>query len=104
MKTKKIVLLFFLTAVLFELLFTYADSINGNGTRFWAINIWCSITIGCFVMSLLIKVGAFKMFLCSHKSQRFIRNIYGDEINQCDCRSLYQCEDCNKIIKSNDLK
>lgn len=103
MKTKKI-FLYLLTAIIFELLFTCVDSLHGGGTKFWAINIWCSVTIGCPVAFCLIQLGVFKRYLCSHESQRFIRNVYGDEINQCDCRSLYQCEDCKKIIKSNELK
>lgn len=39
-----------------------------------------------------------KMLWCSHKRIRFIRNIYGDEINLFNARSEHKCDDCGKRI------
>lgn len=41
--------------------------------------------------------------LCKHNDKTFIRNIYGDEINYLNCRSLWKCNHCKKEIKSDQL-
>lgn len=43
-----------------------------------------------------------KLF-CKHENKKFIRNIYGDEINHQNARSLHRCQDCGKIIRSGHL-
>lgn len=48
-----------------------------------------------------------KRLLCDH-DLKFVRNIYGDEINQISppnktIRSIYMCEKCRKIIYSTAL-
>lgn len=41
---------------------------------------------------------------CKHTEQRFIRNIYGDEINHCNgSRSVWQCKKCGTIVFGNSL-
>lgn len=47
--------------------------------------------------------------LCNHANTTHIRNIYGDEINLRASnskvyRSLWQCKDCGKLIKKEELK
>lgn len=49
-----------------------------------------------------------KRLFCKHKNQKFIRNIYGDEINRVSSakqvyRSIYQCQDCGAIIYHGEL-
>lgn len=44
-----------------------------------------------------------KRLWCKHRNQKFWRNIYGDEINRLNCRSIWECRDCEKIIRSNSL-
>jgi len=51
-----------------------------------------------------------KRILCNHNKDIFVRNIYGDEINACNKRSVWQCSKCgsfrwsdylNKNVKGN---
>ena len=45
-----------------------------------------------------------KKLFCNHNTKLiFIRNIYGDEINQLNARSIWRCSDCNKLIYKNIL-
>ena len=48
-----------------------------------------------------------KRIFCKHKNLIFVRNIYGDEINQVSLkhtyRSIWICEDCGKIIYKGEL-
>lgn len=47
-----------------------------------------------------------KLF-CKHKNQKWVRNIYGDEINRISTRKIYRsewkCADCGKTIYHHDL-
>jgi len=43
-----------------------------------------------------------KRLFCKHDYE-FLENIYGDEINYLNCRSLWKCKKCGKIKKSNKL-
>lgn len=38
----------------------------------------------------------FKKLFCEHDYSRFARNIYGDEINYANARSVWQCRKCGK--------
>jgi len=41
---------------------------------------------------------------CNHTEQRFIRNIYGDEISHCNgSRSVWQCKKCGGTALKNCL-
>lgn len=48
-----------------------------------------------------------RKILCKHKDIEFIRNVYGDEINQLSgkniVRSIWNCKNCGKIIYKGDL-
>lgn len=48
-----------------------------------------------------------RKILCKHKDIEFIRNVYGDEINQLSgkniVRSIWKCKNCGKIIYKGDL-
>lgn len=44
-----------------------------------------------------------KQLLCSHPYWKFVRNIYGDEINYTNARSIYKCEKCGKYKFSQTL-
>lgn len=48
-----------------------------------------------------------RRIFCKHKNLIFVRNIYGDEINQISLkhtyRSIWVCEDCGKIIYKGEL-
>ena len=48
-----------------------------------------------------------RRIFCKHKNLIFVRNIYGDEINQVSLkhtyRSIWVCEDCGKIIYKGEL-
>lgn len=44
----------------------------------------------------------FKKLFCKHEYQ-FERNVYGDEINWCRCRSYYRCAKCGKWKRGNYL-
>lgn len=48
-------------------------------------------------------MGYFSGLFCSHKETKFIRNIFGDEINRLDARSLHRCRKCGTVIKSWEL-
>lgn len=50
--------------------------------------------------SLNMKI---KQFFCKHNNIEFIRNIYGDEINTANARSVWKCKYCGKIIYKNKL-
>lgn len=47
-----------------------------------------------------------KLF-CKHKNQKWVRNIYGDEINRISTRKIYRsewrCADCGKVIYHHEL-
>ena len=47
----------------------------------------------------------FKIFTCKHPVEDlvFIRNIYGDEINQLNARSIWLCPHCNRLIYKQHL-
>jgi predicted RNA-binding protein YlxR (DUF448 family) len=40
---------------------------------------------------------------CRHNHQVFLRNVYGDEINELNARSLWLCTKCKKITRSQKL-
>ena len=40
---------------------------------------------------------------CKHQDLSFVRNIYGDQINQLNARSIWMCNDCMKTIYVNWL-
>lgn len=48
-----------------------------------------------------------KQLFCKHKSQKFIRNIYGDEINRISTkkifRSEWKCKNCGKTFYRSEL-
>lgn len=45
-----------------------------------------------------------KLF-CRHPDLRFVRNIYGDVINECGGkRSVYKCADCGRYVYKNELE
>lgn len=44
-----------------------------------------------------------KQFFCKHNNIEFIRNIYGDEINYVNARSVWKCKYCGKILYSGYL-
>ena len=39
-----------------------------------------------------------KQLFCKHNNIEFIRNIYGDEINYANTRSVWKCKYCGKIL------
>jgi len=40
----------------------------------------------------------FKQLCCTHNKKEFVRNIYGDEIIECEWkRSIWRCEKCGKL-------
>ena len=42
-----------------------------------------------------------KQLFCRHKDKKFIRNIYGDEINRLSTKKIYRSEwKCNKCGKT----
>ena len=47
-----------------------------------------------------------KLF-CKHKNQKWVRNIYGDEVNRISTckiyRSEWRCADCGKVIYRHEL-
>ena len=45
----------------------------------------------------------FKRLFCKHKSKKCITNIYGDMINDLNCRSVWECEKCGKLFFSSEL-
>ena len=44
-----------------------------------------------------------KRLFCKHYKLKFWRNVYGDEINALNCRSVWECENCQKVILSQQL-
>lgn len=44
-----------------------------------------------------------KRLRCKHVNKKCLTNIYGDIINDFNCRSIYVCKDCGKYIPSNKL-
>ena len=49
-------------------------------------------------------LGFFKRLFCKHTERRFIRNIYGDEINYYDGgRSLWECTHCGSVVVGDSL-
>ena len=47
-----------------------------------------------------------KRLICNHENHDhvFIRNIYGDEINQLNARSIWMCNNCHTVIYKPKLK
>lgn len=45
----------------------------------------------------------FKRFFCKHNEKVCITNIFGDLINDYNCRSIWKCKKCGKKFKSNKL-
>lgn len=45
----------------------------------------------------------FRRLFCKHHNQKCITNIYGDLINDYDCRSIWKCLNCGQLIKSDEL-
>lgn len=54
-------------------------------------------------MLIRTVMGIFKMIFCRHKTEEFIRNIYGDEVNRMGGRSLWKCKRCGKYIVKDEL-
>jgi hypothetical protein len=49
-------------------------------------------------------LGLIKRLFCTHKTIKFVRNIYGDEILLAGYkRSLWKCEKCNGYIGKHEL-
>ena len=44
-----------------------------------------------------------KQIFCTHPTMIHLRDVYGDEINYCDCRSYWQCQKCSAFLKSDRL-
>lgn len=44
-----------------------------------------------------------KRIFCKHYKVLFVRNIYGDEINALNCRSIWECAKCGAEVKSQQL-
>jgi len=44
---------------------------------------------------------AIRRFFCKH-TLAWVRNIYGDEINATNCRTVWICEKCGKYVYSRD--
>ena len=38
-----------------------------------------------------------KQLFCYRHAFKFVRNIYGEEINQLNARSIWKCSNCDKI-------
>jgi hypothetical protein len=60
------------------------------------------------LFGVLVMLKEFlKRLFCRHKNIYFIRNIYGDEINQVSdsktYRSWWKCADCDKFVKKEKL-
>ena len=41
----------------------------------------------------------FNRMFCKHQVCDFVRNVYGDEINYLNCRSLWKCRKCGAEVK-----
>ena len=52
----------------------------------------------------LPRAPLFKRLLCKHTPVHWVRNIYGDEINMTDARSLWQCSSCGAYCYSQKLR
>ncbi len=72
------------------------------------------ITISCLLglmatcifykcLELISTTKYYKKWTCSHGRQKFVENIYGDEINTANARSIWKCEDCGQLIFKNKL-
>lgn len=44
-----------------------------------------------------------KKLFCKHEELEFIENVHGDMINHLNCRSIWKCCKCGKIIFKKDL-
>lgn len=53
-------------------------------------------------MRLGIATFIYQLF-CKHKKKTFCRNVYGDEINHLDARSVWYCDSCDKRLLSDKL-
>ncbi len=42
----------------------------------------------------------FRRLLCDHRHSQFVRNVYGDEINLLNARSIWKCGHCGKVSYS----
>lgn len=40
-----------------------------------------------------------KYLWCKHHGTYQLRRVYGDEINEKNCRSLQTCKDCNSVVR-----
>lgn len=40
----------------------------------------------------------FKSLFCKHAEREFVRNVYGDEINELHCRSIWRCAKCKRLV------
>ena len=53
------------------------------------------------------NMGFIQRLFCNHKNIKFIRNIYGDEINHVSLskvyRSWWECSDCGRHIPKGEL-
>lgn len=49
-----------------------------------------------------MKIKILNKLFCKHEYQ-FERNVYGDEINWCNCRSYYRCVKCGKTKRGQYL-
>lgn len=45
----------------------------------------------------------FRRINCRHESQKFLRNIYGEEILYAEARSIWKCDRCDKYFYKPDL-
>lgn len=46
----------------------------------------------------------FKRLFCKHNEKVCITNIYGDLINDWNCRSVWECKKCGKMFRSDELE
>lgn len=48
-------------------------------------------------------IAFIKRLFCKHYKVTFIRNVYGDEINDRNCRSLWRCGKCGATVRCDHL-
>lgn len=48
-------------------------------------------------------INFLKRLFCRHHKLSFHCNIYGDEINMLNCRSLWKCKRCGHLVKGEQL-
>lgn len=68
-------------------------------------SLWRTFITGIFMLIGLIAAYTFwfKYIRCACKSQSFVRNIYGDEINFLNARSIWQCDACGQYHRKGSL-